>query len=78
MKISIYGPMPDGNAVRELLKYIPADAKEVIMQAPPRRAADLRPCQRPNHLEYVASVDNKVFIHLSQASETATYEVKVT
>lgn len=78
MKISIYGPRPDGLAIAEIIKHIPAKAQETIIQAPPRRAVDLRPCQRPNHLEYTASVDNKVFIHLSQTSETANYEVKVT
>lgn len=78
MKIAIYGPMPDGKAIVEILKRIPADAKETIIQAPPRRAIDLRPCQRPGYLEYTASVDDKVFIHLSQSSETSNYEVKVT
>lgn len=77
MKVSIYGPMPDGPAIAELLKHLPADSKEAIIQAPPRRAIDLRPCQRPNHLEYVMSVDNKVFVSLSQPSPTAEYKVTV-
>ena len=78
MKISIYGPMPDGSAIAELLKHIPADAKETIIQAPPRRAIDLRPCQRPGVLEYAASVDNKLFIHLSQATTDSPYKVVIT
>jgi hypothetical protein len=78
MKISIYGPHPDGAAIAELLKHIPEDAAETIIQAPPRRAIDLRPCMRPGHLEYCASIDNKRFVHLSQVSETAPYTVKIT
>ena len=76
MKIHIYGPMPDGLAITEILKRLPADANEVIIQAPPRRAIDLKACQRPGCLEYSASVDSKLFIHLSQVSPTAPYEVK--
>ena len=78
MKLSIYGPAPDMKAITAMLTKIPESAKEVLIQAPLRRAVDLKPCQRPGHLEYTASVDNKVFIHLSQPTETADYEIKVT
>jgi hypothetical protein len=78
MKISIYGPRPDGLAVAEILRHIPEGAKEAIIQAPLRRAIDLRPCQRPGVLEISASVDNKVFIHLSQDRPDSTYKVVVT
>jgi len=78
MKLHIYGPAIDVRAIAEMMKHVPEDADTVIIQAPPRRAVDLRPCQRPGYLEYAASVDNKLFVHLSQSSPTAEYEVKVT
>lgn len=80
MKISIYSPLglPDLAALAELLSHVPSDTKEVIVQAPPRRAIDLRSCQRPGHLEYAASCDNKVFVHLSQVTASGPYSVKVT
>jgi hypothetical protein len=78
VKISIYGPHPDGQAIAELLKHLPEDSAEATIQAPPRRDIDLRPCMRPGVLEYAMSVDNKVFVHLSQRTETSNYEVKVT
>ncbi len=79
MVTTVYGPWPfDPAALAELLRHVPEGHKHVVVQAPQRRATDLRPCQRPNHLEYSASVDNKIFIHLSQSSPTAPYEVKLT
>lgn len=78
MKITIYGPAPDMVAIAEMLKHLPEGAKEILIQAPLRRAVDLKTCQRPGYLEYSASVDNKLFINLSQSSKTADYEVKVT
>jgi len=79
MKISIYGPLPiDGAAIAELLKHIPEDAKDVLIQAPPRNAIDRRPCQHPGWLFYSASIDNNTFLHLSQQGPTARYEVKKT
>lgn len=78
-RVFIYGPLPiSGEAVEEILKHIPLDAEYAIIQAPPRRALDLRPCQRPGVLEMSASVDNSRFIHLSQLTTTAPYVVKVT
>lgn len=78
LKISVYGPLPDMLALAELVKHVPPEAKEVVVQAPLRRAVDLRPCQRPGVLEMSASIDNCKFLHLSQLTTTAPYEVKTT
>lgn len=79
MKITIYGPLPlDTLAMAKLLSEIPEDAKEVVIQAPPRNGMDRRPCQHPGWLFYNASVDNRRFIHLSQSSSAAPYEIKHT
>jgi len=77
MKIEIYSPEVDVEHLSALLKHIPSDAKHVIVQAPLRRATDLKACQRPNTLEYVASVDNKTFIHYSHHPEKGV-TVKIT
>ena len=77
MKISVYGPCPDMMALGEAIKHIPLNSKEAVVQAPLRRAMDLRACQRPGWLELSISVDNKVFIHLSQEGEGKPYGVKV-
>lgn len=79
LKINIYGPadLLDMMALGELIKHIPVGASEVIVQAAPRRAIDLRACQRPGWLEYSASVDNKTFIHLAQEGEGKPYGIKV-
>lgn len=77
MKISIYGPCLDMQALGEALKHVPVGSNEVIVQAPARRAPDLRPCQRPGWLELSLSVDNKIFIHLIQEGEGKPYGIKV-
>jgi hypothetical protein len=69
LKIQVFGPCLDMMALGELIKHIPVGSKEVMVQAPPRRAIDLRACQRPGWLEYSASVDNQTFIHLIQEGE---------
>ena len=80
MKITIYAgkTKPEPAAIAELVKYIPEEAKVVTIQAAPRRAIDLRACQRPGHLEYVANCDDKVFLFLSQPSPCGPITVKVT
>ncbi len=66
MKLEIFGPLPyEHDHLVALIKLVPEDAKHVIIQAPYRRAVDLKACQRPNTLEYVASVDNAKFIFYS-------------
>jgi hypothetical protein len=65
MKIEIYGPEVEPEHLAALLAQVPKDAQHVLIQAPLRRALDLKACQRPNTLEYVASVDNKTFIFYS-------------
>jgi hypothetical protein len=77
MKIEIFTPGLEHEHLVELLRQIPEGAKHVIVQAPLRRAVDLRACQRPNALEYVASVDNSVFIHYTHHPANGT-TVKVT
>jgi hypothetical protein len=77
LKIGIYGPCLDMVALGELIKHIPVGSKEVVIQAPARRAIDLRACMRPGWLEYSASVDNKVFIHLAQEGEGKALSIKV-
>ena len=83
MKISIYAPTPEGtelnpDAIAEILRYVPTGTEAVVLQAPPRRSVSLRACQRPGHLEYEASCDNKLFIFLSQPRPNGPYTVKVT
>lgn len=78
MKISIYGPQPhDTAALSALIKAIPEGIDTVVIQAPPRREKHLLNCQRPGWLEYVASCDDKVFIHLHQQTPTSEYILKV-
>ncbi len=77
MKISIYGPLPDPSAVAEILRHLPADAKDVVVQAPPRNSMDRRPCQQPGWLVYTASVDNSKFITVVQRTDTGPFEVQV-
>jgi hypothetical protein len=63
MKTEIYGPLPyETEHLAELLKLIPLDAKNVVVQAPHRRPVDIKACQRPGCLELAASVDNSKFI----------------
>lgn len=76
MKISTYGPPPNMRALAEIIKYIPPDSENVLIQTPLRNSIDRRACQHPGWLFYDASCDNKVFLHLSQASEMSPYEVK--
>lgn len=76
MKIELYGPEFNTDALKVLFSYITEGTKHVIVQCPPRRAPDLRPCQRPGALEYAASCDNTYFIHLSELN--GQYTVKVT
>lgn len=80
MKITIYAgnTRPEPAAIAELIKHIPEESKVVIVQATPRRAIDLRACQRPGHLEYVANCDDKVFLFLSQPGLCGPITVKVT
>ena len=66
MKLEIYGPLPyEYEHLTELLKLVPADTKHVLIQAPYRRPIDLKACQRPDTLEYSASIDNAKFIFYS-------------
>jgi len=66
MKVEIFGPYPyEFEHLSALLQLIPPEAKHVIIQAPYRRDPYLKACQRPNTLEYVASIDNSKFIFYS-------------
>jgi hypothetical protein len=77
VKIEIYGPEPEYDHMLGLLKAIPQGAKHVVVQAPLRRASDLKLCQRPDTLEYAASVDGQTFIYYSHhPAKGATIIVK--
>lgn len=66
MKLEIYGPLPyEYEHLTALLKLVPEDAKHVVIQAPHRREVHLKACQRPDTLEYAASVDSQKFIFYS-------------
>ena len=66
MKLKVYGIDVDMSMLMKLLECVPEGTEECLVQAPMRRAMDLKACQRPGVLEYVASCDNKIFVHLSQ------------
>jgi hypothetical protein len=76
MKVELYGPTIDTGVLAEVFKCIPEGTKHVVVQCPPRRAPDLRPCQRPGVIEYTASCDNATFIHVSEIN--GVFTVKVT
>ena len=66
MIVKIYGPEPrDEVLLAELMKHVPEDAEQVYIRCPVRNPMNIRVCQRPGVLEYVASVDNRVFIYVT-------------
>lgn len=79
MKITIYcgNTKPESPAIAALLEAVPETTATITIQAPIRRPIDLRACQRPGHLEYVANCDDKVFLHLTQVSPTSPFNIKV-
>ena len=76
MKVTIYGPSPEPDAIAAILKLIPAGSTEVLIKAPLRNSIDRRPCQQPNWLLYDAVVDSKYYINLVQESPTAPFRTK--
>jgi hypothetical protein len=78
LKITIYGPQPhDTAALSALIAAIPEGSQLVTIAAPPRRAAFLKACQRPEWLEYEANCDGKTWVHLHQQTATSEYILKV-